>query len=72
MRPDNDRAMPAEELAELIRSFGAEATPFDTVAAAVKTACEGEGPVLAVGSLYMAGEVHQAFRTLTTAGGTDA
>ena len=72
VRPDNDRAMPAEELAELIRSLGAEATPFDTVAAAVETACKGEGPVLAVGSLYMAGEVHQAFRALTTAGGTDA
>ena len=62
--PNNDRAMPCEELAALIRTFGAHAAPFPKVADAVKTAANGEGPVLAVGSLYMAGEVHEAFRTL--------
>ena len=66
--PNNDRAMPCEELAALIRTFGAHAAPFPKVADAVKTAANGEGPVLAVGSLYMAGEVHEAFRALTQAG----
>jgi dihydrofolate synthase/folylpolyglutamate synthase len=62
--PNNDRAMPAEELAELIRSFGATATSFSSVADAIETAARGEDPSLAVGSLYMAGEVHEAFRDL--------
>ena len=62
--PNNDRAMPAEELAELIRSFGATATSFSSVADAIETAARGEEPSLAVGSLYMAGEVHEAFRDL--------
>ena len=60
--PDNPRAMPAAELADLIRSLGAKATPFDTVADAVHRAMKAKGPALAVGSLYMAGEVHAAFR----------
>ncbi len=64
VRPQNDRAMPSEELAELIGSFGAKATPFRTVADAVETAVRGNDPALAVGSLYMAGEVHQAFRRI--------
>lgn len=62
--PNNDRAMPAEELAELIRTFGATATSFSSVADAIETAARGEEPSLAVGSLYMAGEVHEAFRDL--------
>jgi dihydrofolate synthase/folylpolyglutamate synthase len=62
--PNNDRAMPAEELAELIRSFGATATSFSSVADAIETAARGEDPSLAVGSLYMAGGVHEAFRDL--------
>ena len=66
--PNNDRAMPSEELAELIRSFGAAATPFSCVADAIETAARGEEPSLAVGSLYMAGEVHEAFRALLKAG----
>ncbi len=62
--PNNDRAMPAEELAELIRTFGATATSFSSVADAIETAARGEEPSLAVGSLYMAGEVHVAVRDL--------
>ena len=53
-----------EELADLIGSFGVKATPFRTVADAVETAVRGNDPALAVGSLYMAGEVHQAFREI--------
>ena len=66
--PNNDRAMPSEELAALIRTFGATATPFSSVADAIETAARGEEPSLAVGSLYMAGEVHEAFRTLMKMG----
>lgn len=66
--PNNDRAMPSEELAELIHAFGADAMPFSKVADAVETAANGKGPVLAVGSLYMAGEVHEAFRKLNQNG----
>ena len=66
--PNNDRAMPSEELAELIRSCGAVATPFSCVADAIETAARGDDPSLAVGSLYMAGEVHEAFRTLMKMG----
>ena len=66
--PNNDRAMPSEELAALIRTFGATATPFSSVADAIETAARGEDPSLAVGSLYMAGEVHEAFRTLMKMG----
>lgn len=62
--PDNARAMPAEELAELIRSYGVTATSFSAVADAIETAARGGAPTLAVGSLYMAGEVHEAFRDL--------
>ena len=61
--PDNPRAMQAEELAKLIRSLGGKATAFDTVADAVHLAMQAKGPALAVGSLYMAGEVHEAFRS---------
>lgn len=66
--PNNDRAMPTEELAELIRSFGATATSFSCVADAIETAGRGKEPSLAVGSLYMAGEVHEAFRNLMKMG----
>ena len=54
--------MKAEELAAEIRALGAKATPFETVADAVHKAMKSKGPALAVGSLYMAGEVHAAFR----------
>lgn len=66
--PNNSRAMPSEELAELIRAYGATATPFSSVSDAIETAARGDEPSLAVGSLYMAGEVHEAFRTLMKMG----
>lgn len=60
--PDNIRSMPAEELAELIRALGGKATACETVDEAVQIAKKSKDPALAVGSLYMAGEVHTAFR----------
>ena len=64
VRPDNPRAMSAQELAERIRALGARATACGSVADGVKRAIEAEGPegvACALGSLYMSGEVRCCF-----------
>lgn len=59
VRPHNTRSMDAEELANKIRTWGAEATVCDSVAEGVEKAIElatqmADGtPVVAIGSLYM-------------------
>ena len=62
--PDNPRALPSESLALLYRDFGVEAEAFDSVSQAVAKACEEAKEngydVMALGSLYMYGEVKQA------------
>lgn len=63
--PDSDRALPAADLAEYIRSRGVEAEAYTQVEQAVKDCLEEEAPVLAFGSLYMAGEVRKAHRKLS-------
>lgn len=61
VRPDSPRAMSAEEFAEVIRKRGVEAMPCGSVESALELAlCSGE-PVLACGSLYMAGEVENLY-----------
>ncbi|MBR0172142.1 MAG: bifunctional folylpolyglutamate synthase/dihydrofolate synthase [Lachnospiraceae bacterium] len=62
--PDSERALPAEELAALLRERGIPATPCGSVEEGVKTALAVAGgrPVVAFGSLYMAGQVRKAFR----------
>lgn len=67
LTPDSDRALPAEELAKVIRSKGREAEPFGSAEDAVKAASSGAAPVLAFGSLYLAGAVRKAYRSLTRA-----
>lgn len=62
VRPDNERAMSAEGLAEIIVSCGGEATPYPSVWEAMNAAFADQNITLAVGSLYMAGEVHAAYR----------
>ena len=62
VRPDNDRAMSAEDLAELIASCGGKAAPYASVWDAMNAAFADHDITLAVGSLYMAGEVHQSYR----------
>ena len=65
VRPDNPRAMSAEELAERIRAMGAKATPCDSVADGVDRAVEAEGKdgvACALGSLYMSGDVRACFQ----------
>lgn len=64
VRPENPRAMKAEELAERIRALGARAVPCESVAAGVARAIEAEGAngvACALGSLYMSGEVRECF-----------
>lgn len=65
VRPDNPRAMSAEELADRIRAMGAKATPCESVAAGVARAVEAEGKdgvACALGSLYMSGDVRACFQ----------
>ncbi len=62
--PDTPRALPCGELARLLGRFGKPVTEIKSPAEAVKAAAElcGEnGAVLALGSLYMVGEIRQAF-----------
>ena len=65
VRPDNPRAMSAQELAERIRAMGAKATPCESVADGVDRALEAEGKdgvACALGSLYMSGDVRACFQ----------
>jgi dihydrofolate synthase/folylpolyglutamate synthase len=56
VRPENPRAMKAEELASRISALGVRATACASVA-------EGpDGVACALGSLYMSGEVRECFR----------
>lgn len=68
VRPNNPRALSAEELSQYIRShLGAKATPCATVADGVRTAIEHagkDGVVCACGSLYMIGDIVAALDTL--------
>ncbi len=64
VRPDNPRAMAADELARRIRALGVPAEPCDSVAAGVERAIQAEGKdgvAVALGSLYMSGEVRACF-----------
>lgn len=58
--PDSSRAMTAQELAEYLRSHGAEATPCGSTREGIETVLRLAGPedvVCISGSLYMIGEV---------------
>ena len=66
--PDNPRSLSAFELAEIYRSCGAEATPFESVEKAVKTAMEDarrqNKPLFILGSLYLYCEVYPLVEAL--------
>ena len=70
LTPDSPRALPAEQLAAELRDRGFCAKPCATaqegIASALSLAAELGGrdalPVVAFGSLYMAGAVRSAFR----------
>ena len=61
LKPDNPRALPAEDYADVFRELGISATPCaavsDAVSAALKWGREHNAPVICLGSLYMYGEV---------------
>lgn len=59
--PNVVRAMPQDALKTLLESCGAEAKAFSSVSEGVEEARKTGEIVLAVGSLYMAGEIRSAF-----------
>ena len=64
------RALPAETLAEAIRtrSIPAEAAPSIEEGVARAVELGGKGPVCALGTLYFSGEVREAFQKLALSG----
>ena len=67
VKPDNPRAMKAEDLAKLLSELGAKAQSCDTVAQGVKTALDragNDGIVACLGSLYFSGEIRKAYLEL--------
>ncbi len=66
LKPDNPRALDASVYAESFRKAGIEATGFETVRdavfAALTLALDEDIPLVALGSLYMYGEIKEAFR----------
>ena len=64
VRPNNPRAMSAEELAQRIQALDVSATPCPSVEAGVAAAIQAEGKdgvACALGSLYMSGDVRACF-----------
>lgn len=57
--PDSQRALPAVKFAEYLRSLGEEAVVCESFAEGVKTALSSQSPVVACGSLYMAGHIRE-------------
>ncbi|MBQ6389868.1 MAG: bifunctional folylpolyglutamate synthase/dihydrofolate synthase [Mogibacterium sp.] len=64
LTPASDRALHAAELAEMITQKGGTAEVYASAQDAVSTVLRGDRPVLAFGSLYMAGEVRSAYRNI--------
>lgn len=65
IRPDNARALAAQEVAEVARAHGCDAAAYDDADAAVRGAldfCGPEGAVVICGSLYMADRMRRAVR----------
>ena len=63
--PGSDRAMSAQDLAEVLMPFGKPVTACETIAEGVELARQRakkpRGMVCATGSLYMAGEIRFCF-----------
>ncbi len=64
LTPDNPRALPAKEYAEVFRALGVDAHATDSVATAIRTAVsqakKDNIPTVSLGSLYMYKEVRDA------------
>jgi dihydrofolate synthase/folylpolyglutamate synthase len=64
VRPDNDRAMSAEDLKNLLTEIGASAEKSDSIQDGVKSLIEKagkDGICACLGSLYFSGEIRQAY-----------
>lgn len=64
LTPLNERALPAEKLADYLKEQGMTATPADSVVSGLKLALKKageEGTVVSFGSLYLAGAVRTEF-----------
>lgn len=67
VRPDNPRAMEADELAKLLQNLGAKAKSCDNIGDAVRLAVDEagkDGIVACLGSLYFSGEIRQSYLSL--------
>ncbi len=63
LTPDSPRALPAENLAAVLQDeYKADAIAFDSTEKAIEHCCTSREPVVAFGSLYMAGAIRQLFR----------
>ena len=62
--PSSPRALPAQALAEELTRRGFDALPCGSVEDGIRAALEAGGPVVAFGSLYMAGCVRTGFRSV--------
>ncbi|MBR2674192.1 MAG: 5-formyltetrahydrofolate cyclo-ligase [Mogibacterium sp.] len=65
LTPESERALSADSLAELIREKGVSAESFETAEEILTKCFDEEAPVLAFGSLYMAGEIRKTHRRLS-------
>ena len=59
--PESPRALPAALLCERLRERGLSAQSFDTIPDGIRAALQTGGPVIAFGSLYLAGRVRTLF-----------
>ena len=69
VKPDNPRAMEANELAQLLKSLGGKAQNCDNIKKAVAksiTNAGKEGIVACVGSLYFSGEIRQSYLSIVS------
>ena len=64
LTPDSSRAINAEDLAAVIREKGGASECFNTAEEALTKCFYESRPVLAFGSLYLAGEIRKAYRKL--------
>ncbi len=61
LTPDSNRALPADKLADSIRSLGGKATVACNAKEAIQEAYDTGMPTVAFGSLYMAGDIRNEF-----------
>lgn len=59
LTPDSARALPAEELAAYLRSRGFRASACEKAEGGIRKSLADDLPVVAFGSLYLAGEIRQ-------------